>query len=185
MPETTTVPADAQGAKAEPATQAQGAEAQQAQGASADKGGDDVESLRAKIAELERDNRRYREQAREALKAGEQSKSEAEQNAELRKRIAELEQRDREAAIAKTIASAAAKAGFRNPELAVSLVRDSIEVDEDGIPRHVDKALNDLLAQEPYLGKPTTPDAGGGPRGRTPSSEPTPNELLRAAIRGT
>lgn len=184
MPEPTTGAGDAQGAAQAPTTQPQGGDAQQAQGASADKG-PDVAELQRHIDKLERENADYRAKVRNAAQDGEKAKSLEERLAAIERENGELKSRERENRVADAIKAAAAKAGYRNPDVAVGLVRSSIELDEDGTPRHVERAVNDLLAREPYLGKPTTPDAGGGPRGKsTGPTDPSTSDLIRAALTG-
>lgn len=109
----------------------------------------------------------------------------------LTKRAADLERElaDRDRAIqertvlARTV-EAAARLGFRNPELAYRLL-DQAELDfgEDGQPKNVEKLLRALLDKEPYLAK-ASGDFGGGNRGTTPNTTPDMNDLLRAAVRG-
>ena len=50
-----------------------------------------------------------------------------------------------------TVASAAAKLGFSDPEDALALVAGSVAFGEDGTPQGVDKLLADLAKSKPYL----------------------------------
>lgn len=104
--------------------------------------------------------------------------------AELERENADLVARAQESTVRMAVLDAATRLGFRSPELAYrALDRTLIEFKDDGTPRNVDKLLRELLEREPYLGKPGT-DFGGGPRGQTPTSQPSMNELLRAARGG-
>ena len=106
--------------------------------------------------------------------------------AELEREKADLIARSQESTVRMVVLDAAARLGFRSPELAFrALDRSALEFKDDGTPRNVEKLLNELLEREPYLGKPAgAPDFGGGPRGRTPSNTPSMNDLLRAARGG-
>lgn len=154
-----------------------------AHGEPGDSGMEDVAALRAEYERLRTENGKLRANARSVT-------AEAEKNRTLEERLAFLEsqnesyrKREQESKVATVVSKAAAKAGFRNPEIAWSLIRDAVEVDEDGNVSGLDRALSDLLLREPYLAKPVNPDAGGGPRGRgTTATEPTTSELLRAAL---
>lgn len=180
--------ADAQGAgAAQPqggAAQAQGADAQQAQGASAGGSGPTSAELQAKVAELERDNAKYRE-AQRKREAAEQASADAkrteqERIAELERKLQDSERRDQERAVDARITEAARALGFRNPELATRLIdRSSLDVD-DGRIRNVDSLLRKLLEREPYLARPAG-DFGGGPRGTPAGSGNDVNAAIRRA----
>jgi hypothetical protein len=106
--------------------------------------------------------------------------------AELEREKADLIASATENTVRMAVLDTAARLGFRSPELAYrALDHAALEFKDDGTPRNVEKLLNELLAREPYLGKPAgAPDFGGGPRGRTPPNTPGMNELLRAARGG-
>lgn len=194
MPEPTGV-ATAQGAQpAQPqggTAPAQGAEAPSGQGPGAAEGGSDVAALNAKIAELERDNRKYRDDMKrrdqEADKASRASLSEAEQTArrleELERQNAELARSQSESRLRAAVTEAAVKLGFRNPEVAFKLIDREAVVEQDGAYRNVDRLLRDVLAAEPYLGRSQQPDYGGGSRGGTPQGSDMNTIIRRAAGR--
>lgn len=166
-------------------------------GNAAGSGGETAES---KAARLERENADLRkEQAANRTKL---NKIEADQRAaataglsDLEKaQAAEKEARDRAATLEQQLADtrvrsatfeAAARLGFRNPEVAYRLLdRSDLELDAEGQPKNVEKLLKELLQREPYLGKGAGGDFGGGNRGGTPDTAPGMNELLRAAFKG-
>lgn len=187
MPETTGA-AEAQGASAaQPqggAAQAHGADAQQAQGASADKGGPSLAELQAKVAELERDNAKYRSAERDRQKALDAEtaakRTSEERMAALERQLAEATTREQGRILDGLITAAASRLGFRSPDLAARLVdRSALDVDESGKPRNLDAVLKGILDKEPYLGKAAT-DFGGGPRGGTPQGTDM-NALIRRA----
>lgn len=161
------------------ASQAHGAEAQQPDAGSAESGTStvDVATIQRKLSELERDNAKYRQEARERedaqRQADEAKLSEAERQ---QKRFTEMATENdalkRELRDVKTrysVIAAAQRLGFADPGDAFRLLDQSqLEFDEKGEPRHLDKLLGDLLRAKPYLGNGTTRSAGsaeGGTRG--------------------
>lgn len=129
-----------------------------------------VKKLRAEAAEY---RRRLRE-LEQVVKQHEESKlSETER---LQKRLAELEreqaawQRERQERTLKyETMLAASRLGIVDPEAAYRLLDlAKLEFDEDGNPRNLDKALQELLKAKPYLaghaaavaGSPTNPVTG-------------------------
>lgn len=194
--QSTTGTAPAQGAAAgqpqgDP-TPAQGA-ARTAQGANGTADGvETVDSLRARLAELERDNRTYRAQIKTAQeKAAADQQAGMTENERMAARLADLErqlteqQRERqETTMRLTAVTAATRMGFRNPDLAYRLLSPAaIEYDESGTPRNVERLLADLGKAEPYLLTGTLPvDYGGGQRGQVPGSAGNDmNRLIRRA----
>jgi flagellar biosynthesis GTPase FlhF len=126
-----------------------------------------VKKLRSEAAEY---RRRLRE-LEQTVKQHEESKlSETEK---LQKRLAELEreqanyQRERQERTLKyEVMLAASRMGIVDPEAAYKLLDlASIEFEEDGTPKNVEKALRDLIAKRPYLasgaaGSPMNPARG-------------------------
>jgi hypothetical protein len=116
-------------------------------------------SYRTKLKELEQ-----KVQEHETAKLSEAEK--------LQKRLAELEreqanyQRERQERTLKyEVMLAASRMGIADPEAAYKLLDlASIEFEEDGTPKNVEKALRDLIAKRPYLaggtGSPTNPARG-------------------------
>jgi hypothetical protein len=181
--EANTAGAPAQGADAtEPqggASQAHGAEAQQPDAGSADNGTGtvDVASIQRKLSELERDNAKYRQEARERedaqRKTDEAKLSDAERQqkrlTELTTENADLLQQLRDVRTRYSVIAAAQRLGFADPGDAFRLLDQSqLEFDDKGEPRHLDRLLGELLRAKPYLGNGTTRSAGsaeGGTRG--------------------
>lgn len=191
MTEATGAPAaqGAAGTQAQGVTSpAQGAQPQSAQGASGEGGEDAVETLRQKLADLEKDNRAYRQ--REAQReAAEKEKAQAEQteSERLAERIADLERqltdrvrREQEQSLRLASITAAQKLGYRNPDLAYRLIDSAaVQYGEDGLPRNVEQMLTALAKSDPYL--LTQTDFGGGPRGGSAAQGTDMNALIRKA----
>lgn len=201
MPETTaaapvqgTGEAQAQGAAATTASTeagtAQGATGQ-AQGAGEATGTQTVvEALTAKVAALEKDNRAYRQ--RETQREAEQRQkaqaemSEAERltarNAELEAALTKATRTVQEQSLRLNAVSVAQRLGFKNADRAMDHLLanlGSIEFDENGQPKNVEKMLTDLAKSDPTL--VTTPDFGGGQRGAPTPAGNDMNAMLRAA----
>jgi hypothetical protein len=180
MPDETSGAASPQGGDAAQTAQAQGAQAEDAQGAQAQQDGGVVvvEALTRKVAELERDNRQYRQQIKaqtEAQRANaEAGMSEVERlkarNLELESALADRTKREQEQSLRFSALAAASRLGFRNPDIAYRLLDPaSIEWDESsGSPKNVEKMLEGLAKTDPYL--LTQADFGGGPRGASPAA---------------
>jgi hypothetical protein len=143
----------------------------------------DQATLQRELAEARREAAKYRTDLRKVTDA---QLSESER---LQRRVTELEQeraesaaRDRERAIRLAALEAAAKLGFRDPDLAVRLVDPTaVEVSDEGTPRNVERLLTDVLARSPYLARPGAPaDFGGGVRGSAPAGTDM-NRLIRRA----
>lgn len=86
------------------------------------------------------------------------------------------------------VKSALVAAGV-NPEVIDLATKDDVfaelSVSDDGDVEGLDAAVAKLRKARPSLfGKTTPPDFGGGNRGPTPTTPPSMNELLRAAVRG-
>lgn len=174
-------------------TQPQGGEPQQPQGGAGTTGAQTVESLQARISELERDNRRYR-QAASAREQQDQERTSAQQTEAERMttRLATLEQelatqrtRAQEQSLRLATVSVAQRLGFRNPDLAYRLLDPrTIEYGEDGEVKMstVDAALGALARNDPYL--LSAADFGGGQRGGTAGQANDMNAIIRGAARG-
>lgn len=178
------------GTQADPATpplagdpQAQVADAQQPPTGSADgEGGTgpDVAALTRELAAVRREAAGYRTK----LKTFEDADKSA--NEKANERIVELEaERDalaaarREDTLRLAASAAARKLGFRNPDLAYRLVASgSVEYDDAGQPKNVEKLLDEVAKGDPYLVQ-SSGDWGGGPRGTAPSVAGDMNTLIR------
>lgn len=180
----------AEGTQAAPTTppqagdpQAQVADAQQPPTGSADgEGGTgpDVAALTRELAAVRREAAGYRTK----LKGYEDADKTAAEKAN--ERIAELEaERDalaaarREDTLRLAASAAARKLGFRNPDLAYRLVASgSVEYDDAGQPKNVEKVLDDIAKVDPYLVSGSS-DWGGGPRNPAPSGAADMNQIIR------
>lgn len=126
-----------------------------------------------------------RELARKLKVYEDAEKTESEKTSE---RITALEaERDalvaarREDTLRLAASAAARKLGFKNPDLAFRLVASgSVEYDEKGQPKNVERLLEDLAKADPYL-TTTTGDWGGGPRGTPADGGQDMNTLIRRA----
>lgn len=144
----------------------------------------DFDALQKELKALRRENAKWRTQLR-AKEEQEQERAKAEMT-ETERLKAELveaqeartraETERRAIAVRSQVISAAAKAGFADPEDAYRML-DTLDVDDDGRVDGLDKALKELLKAKPYLaGKqagtysPTNP-AGGAAR-------PSDSEIL-------
>lgn len=84
---------------------------------------------------------------------------------ELKKDLAEKQARLDEATIGTQLQETAAKLGFLNPALAISLVpRSDLDVDEDGKVTNADAVLKSIVADNPYLVGKRSANAGSGTR---------------------
>jgi hypothetical protein len=185
MPETTSATSGQEPVSAQP--QAGTSEsATQAQAAGAAPETIDIPALQRELAEARREAARHRTDLRKVTDA---QLSESER---LQRRVTELEAereaittRDRERAIRLAGLEAAAKLGFRDPDLAVRLLDQSaVEVRDDGTPRNVERLLADVLARSPYLARPgAAADFGGGVRGAGPAGTDMNSLIRRAAGR--
>lgn len=121
-----------------------------------------LEDAFAKIAELEHariNATEERDRHRKKLTAYEQ-KEEAERAAALSevekatKRAADAEQKNQhlqKQLIAKTVQIAAQAKGIINPKIAASAIEAELEYGDDGMPTNLDKALDRLVKENPYL----------------------------------
>jgi hypothetical protein len=159
-----------------------------AQGAKPGDEGQSVEALQRKVAELEKDNRSYRQAAKQR-EAAEKAKSEADMSEaeRLAARVADLEhqltvrvQREQEQSLRLASITAAQRLGYRNPDLAHRLLDPAaVEFGEDGTPQNIDKMLSALAKSDPYLLVAT--DFGGGQRGASAAQGTDMNTLIRRA----
>jgi hypothetical protein len=108
----------------------------------------------------------------------------AKRTQELEATNAQLQAQLRTQAVRSATVAAAQKLNYRNPDLAYRLIdAASLEFDDEGQPKGVERTLRELAQREPYLVKGAAgADYGGGARGETPNAQPTMNELLRSAL---
>ena len=142
-----------------------------------------LKALEAKLAELEKDNARYRRQAREREEQDQKEKdaklSEAERFAkeaqQAAERAAKLEETLRQERLSTAAVAAAQARGFHSPNAVLKRLSEftSVEYDEDGKPNaeQVGKVIEALVSDEPYLvgtgGSPGNPAREGGGSGES------------------
>lgn len=138
-------------------------------------------TLERELAEARREAARHRTENQRLTQAQQAAvKTEADRIADLEKRLAEADGREREASVSAAITAAATRLGFRNPDLAAPLIRAQVQLDEDGKPKNLDTLLKGLLQRDPYLAR-QAPDFGGGNRGATPQGSDM-NALIRQRL---
>ena len=136
---------------------------------------------RTKAQQLEREKQ---ERERAGQSAEEQQ---AARLADLERENAELKANQAQAILRAATATAAAKLGFRNPDIAYRLLEaGAIEYNDAGEPKNLEHLLRAIATAEPYLTNAAGQDFGGGNRGgqAAGSGEPTMNELLHSALKG-
>jgi hypothetical protein len=79
-------------------------------------------------------------------------------------------------------AASARSLGFKNPDIAYALIASSVEFDDEGQPKNVEKLLGEIAKSDAYLINGTG-DAGLGPRDGPPKGTDM-NALIRQAVRG-
>jgi hypothetical protein len=173
---------------ADSSSQAEVAHKVQVTGAKGESGTVQVDAIRAELEELRKEAAKYRTENKrltDAQKAADDAKlSEADrlqrQLDELKAQNADLQAREKESAFQRAAIAAATKLGFRNPDLAARLLdRSSIDYNDAGQPRNLERLLGEILRAEPYLGR-SAPDFGGGQRGAAPQGTDM-NAFIRKA----
>lgn len=95
----------------------------------------------------------------------------------LEKRIAEAEARSKQYQqqyISAQVQLAAQRKGIIDPEMAALAIERSLEYDEQGMPSNLDKALDELIKNKPYLVKAAeTPTPGSPAQTAQPAQTPT------------
>lgn len=167
--------------------------------AAAAEGGETTEQradrLERELAETRREAAGHRTKAqtleREKLERERAGQTAEEQQAaklaDLERENAELKASQAANVLRAATASAAAKLGFRNPDIAYRLLEPgAIEYNDTGEPKNLEHLLRAIATAEPYLTSAAGQDFGGGNRGGTAagSGEPSMNELLHSALKG-
>jgi hypothetical protein len=146
----------------------------------------DIAVLQRELAEARREAAKHRTDLRRVTDA------QLTETERLQRRVTELEAereqvvaREKDRAIRYAALEAAAKLGFRDPDLAIRLIDPAaVETKDDGTPKNVEKLLADVLARSPYLGRTgVAPDFGGGQRGSAPAGSDMNSLIRRAAGR--
>lgn len=104
-------------------------------------------------------------------KAREREQAEMTEAQRLQAQLAEYQQKEQQWALEKrdtalqiAVQAASAKLGIVDAEVALALIRGTIEFDNDGKPQGVEAALNKLLADKPYLKAGTSTSPTNPPR---------------------
>jgi len=176
------------------ASQAQAAETQsQADGVENESSTGDVAQVTREREEAVREARNLRTRLKafeDAKKTADEAKlSDAERIASRQQALesenTDLKRQLREERTRNRIVGAAQRLGFADPSDAFRLIDHStLEYDDAGEPRHVDKTLSDLLKAKPYLASAQARAAGsadGGVRSTSTGSGPDMNDMLRRA----
>lgn len=211
--EPTTPPTPATGTGGQPATGIQ------ASGSATQPTKPSIEELQARISELERHSHNkteeaarhgknlseaqkrlaeYEEKERLAQEANlseiEKSKKVLEAEKAARAQIEQQVEQLKQELISKMVQLTAKEKGIIDTELAALAIQGKLELGEDGMPTNVDKALDDLIKNKPYLApksaeptqeQPSNPaqTASNGQAPRTPAMNPgrssisAPNQL--------
>jgi len=147
-----------------------------------------LEEALAKIAELERSYSNKDEEAKrhyKKLSAYEEAEKKAQEAAlseveKANKRAAEAEQRIqqyKQQLISTQVKLAAQSKGIIDPDLAALAIHSSLEYDDDGMPNNLDKALDTLIKNKPYLApKPAAPAEEKTPEPETPAQTAAPRQ---------
>lgn len=135
-------------------------------------------TLRDRLAELDR-----AEQERRQASMTELEKVTAKATT-LEQELAQARQELADERLGRSIEATASRLGFANPDDAYRLLdRKALELDDDGRPKALDKALQELLRARPYLAATRVTggaDAGTG-NGTGGGARPSMNDLIRGA----
>ena len=143
----------------------------------------DAAAMARELARARKDAATYRERLQAIEDA---NKSEATKQAEavqkLRDENAALLLARRDDTLRLKASASARSLGFKNPDIAYALIASSVEFDDEGQPKNVEKLLGDIAKSDAYLINGTG-DAGLGPRDGPPKQADM-NALIRAQVRG-
>jgi hypothetical protein len=121
-----------------------------------------------------------------AREQADKQKSEAQK---LQEKLADYQKREQQWALEKrdtmlqiAVQAASAKLGIVDAEVALALIRGTIEFDNDGKPQGVEAALSKLLADKPYLKagtstSPTNPPRQGATLTKADIEKMTPEQI--------
>jgi uncharacterized protein (DUF885 family) len=156
-------------------------------------GAPEVGEAGQRAIDREREARRTAERERNELRARikaieEKDLPEAERVSrrltEYEERNRELEQRLRDTSLRSAVVGTASRLGFADPDDAVRLVdRTSLEFDDAGEPKDVEKALKALLAAKPYLASTAVRPSGSADAGNAGTSATDGTIDMNALIR--
>lgn len=121
--------------------------------------------------------------------AREQADKQKSETQKLQEKLADYQKREQQWALEKrdtmlqiAVQAASAKLGIVDAEVALALIRGTIEFDNDGKPQGVEAALNKLLADKPYLKagtstSPTNPPRQGATLTKADIEKMTPEQI--------
>jgi hypothetical protein len=121
--------------------------------------------------------------------AREQADKQKSETQKLQEKLADYQKREQQWALEKrdtmlqiAVQAASAKLGIVDAEVALALIRDTIEFDNDGKPQGVEAALSKLLADKPYLKagtstSPTNPPRQGATLTKADIEKMTPEQI--------
>jgi len=157
-----------------------------------------IEELQARIADLERHSTNkteeaarhgknlseaqkrlaeYEEKERLAQEATlseiEKSKKAVENEKAARAQVEQQAQQLKQELISKMVQLTAKEKGIIDTELASLAIRDKLELGDDGMPTNVDKALDDLIKNKPYLA-PKAPEEQSSSPAQTANNQQAP-----------
>jgi hypothetical protein len=121
--------------------------------------------------------------------AREQADKQKSETQKLQEKLADYQKREQQWALEKrdtmlqiAVQAASAKLGIVDAEVALALIRGTIEFDNDGKPQGVEAALSKLLADKPYLKagtstSPTNPPRQGATLTKADIEKMTPEQI--------
>ena len=135
----------------------------------------DYDAIKTKLTELEQASQTELERAQ--TKAQEAS-DRADQAIATRDKLVKRD----------AVVSAAVRAGAVDPDIVATLLVDSLTIENGEVAGDVNKIVEALLEQRPFLkanGKPAGPGSvDGGVHSRTPGGAKTPNQTMDDVLRG-
>lgn len=142
----------------------------------------DAKDARQEAARYRTERKGLQTRVTEMERAGETEAEKAER--ERQERDAELSTlRDevRNLKVGGAVRDAAAQAKAHNPERVWGIIREQVEVDDDGKPSNVAALLSELKRSDPYLFRRTEGDAGAGRDGKEANPAMDMNSAIRRA----
>lgn len=150
----------------------------------------DIEAMRKELAEARREAAKYRtslrkfeqeqkDKATESMTADERYQA---QLADLQRQLAAAEQTARDRLVRSAVVSAAAKAGFNDPDDAFHLVDSTaFEIADDGTVSGIDTAIQAIAKSKPYLVRAKATSSAAAPAG---GPQKTSDDQLRRELFG-
>lgn len=145
----------------------------------------DAQEARQEAARYRTERKGLQNRVTEMERAGESEAEKAER--ERQERDAELEglrEKVRDMEVGGAVRDAAAKANAHNPERVWGIIRERVELGDDGKPTNVGELVTELKRTDPYLFRRTEGDAGAGRSGEASPSMDMNALIRRSAGRG-